>query len=236
MNIGPANVVRTFARQPWKRGLFYVSLVCGAAYLLIPFLGPDLARDYWPINTVIKGLAIATLVPLVWHGLPETDGKLLSVALAFSSLGDVFLALRNGNYFVWGLLSFLIAHLFFTALWWRNGPTPLRVTNSQKAILALVAVYVLVMMWWILPVPGQSVPVAAYMIVLTGMVMAAVLVRVNHFWIAAGAILFLISDSLIALSTFKHLLGGRSGGFLIWSTYYLAQYLMTFGFVLTKGL
>jgi uncharacterized membrane protein YhhN len=47
----------------------------------------------------------------------------------------------------------------------------------------------------------------------------------------SGALLFLLSDTLIALSTFKHLVSGKLAGFLIWSTYYLAQYLMTFGFI-----
>lgn len=234
MNIAPVHVMRTIARQPWERVLFLASIVCGVAYLLTPFLSADLVGVYWPINTVVKGLAVSSLVPLAWHWLPGKDGKLLSAALAFSSLGDVFLALRNGNYFVYGLLAFLIAHLFFSAVWRRNWPAPLRVTNPQKVTLAIVAVYVLVMMWWILPVPGLSAAVAAYMMVLTAMVMAAVLVQVDHLWIGAGAILFLISDSLIALSTFKDVGNGRWAGFLIWSTYYLAQYLMTFGFVLAK--
>ena len=235
MNIGPAQVLRTIARRPWERLLFLTSLVCGVGCLLTPYLLDELLGGSWRIQTVIKGLAVSSLAPLVWHWLRGNDGKLLSVALAFSSLGDVLLALPGGKYFVFGLLSFLIAHLFFIAVWRRNWPTPLRVTNRQQATLVLLFLFVVVMMGWILPVPGQSVAVAAYMIVLTSMVMAAVLVRVDHCWIACGAILFLISDSLIALSTFKHLIGGHWAGFLIWSTYYLAQYLMTFGFVMTRA-
>jgi uncharacterized membrane protein YhhN len=201
--------------------------------LLAPYLWPYLGEEYWPIQTVIKGLAVSTLVPLAWHWLKGADGALLSVALAFSSLGDVFLALP-GNFFVHGLLSFLIAHLFFITLWRRNWSNPFHIAKSQKGVLAILFVFVLVMVGWILPVPGLSAAVAAYMLVLTAMVMAAVLVGANTFWIGAGAILFLISDSLLALSTFKHVIEGRLAGFLIWSTYYLAQYLMTFGFVLSK--
>ena len=106
--------------------------------------------------------------------------------------------------------------------------------GESWTVLVLVALYLLVMLWWMLPVPGLSVPVAIYMLVLTAMVMAATMVNATHPWIAIGAILFLLSDSLIALSTFKQVVGGRLAGFLIWSTYYLAQYLMTFGFMLTK--
>jgi uncharacterized membrane protein YhhN len=236
MDIGPIQVMRKFARRPWERGLVLVSLLCGVGYLLTPYVLPGLERGYWPTGAIIKGLAVSSLAPLVWCWIRGLDGKLMSVALAFSSLGDVFLALRNGNYFVHGLLSFLVAHLFFIAVWVRNWPVPLHVSKRQKITLAIVVVYVLSMMAWILPVPGMSVPVSAYMIVLTAMALSAVLVRVNPLWIGGGAILFLISDSLIALSSFKHVLGGRSAGLLIWSTYYLAQYLMTFGFVAAKRL
>jgi uncharacterized membrane protein YhhN len=212
--------------------LFFTSVSCGVAYLLAPILFPDLMAVCWPTNVVIKGLAVSTLALLVWRVLDTADGQLLSRALAFSCLGDIFLALPGESTFAFGLLAFLIAHLFFIALWWRNWPKPLRVTNAQKAIMIILVVYVLAMMAWILPVPGQSVAVAAYMIVLTAMVMAAVLAKADHCWIGTGAVLFLISDSLIALSTFKHIVEGRLAGFLIWSTYYLAQYLMTFGYVL----
>jgi uncharacterized membrane protein YhhN len=234
MKIDPANVMRTFARQTWERALVVVSVGCAVAYLLEPILLPNLEVGFWLILAVIKGLAVASLALLVWHWLKGKDGTLLTVALALSSLGDVFLALPYGDAFVYGLLSFLIAHLFFLALWRRNWPTPLRLTNPQRVTMVILAVYVLGMMAWILPVPGLSLAVAAYMIVLTVMVMAAVLVRVNPVWIGGGAILFLISDSLIALGRFKQVGGEPWTGFLIWSTYYLAQYLMTFGFVLGK--
>lgn len=231
MNISPTIVTGTLARQPWERMLFFTSLVCGVAYLLAPFLTPELIATYWPINVLIKALAVLMLAVLVRHWVKGADGLLLTLALGLSSLGDIFLALPGDSNFAYGLLSFLIAHLFFITLWRRFWPKPLFITNKQKVILSLLLVYVLAMMAWILPVPDLSAAVAAYMSVLTAMVMAAVLVQVDHPWIGAGAILFLISDSLIALSTFKHVIGGRTAGFLIWLTYYLAQYLMTLGFV-----
>lgn len=234
MNVGPASVWEWGARQAWARVLFLGSIICGVSYLLAPFLLAEQIRTYWPLNAVVKGLAVSPLALLVWQGLQGKDGKLLSVALVFSSLGDIFLALRNGNYFVFGLLSFLVAHLFFIALWRRNWPAPLRISSLQKSVLTALTLFLLVMLWWMLPVPGLSVPVALYMLVLTTMVMAATLVDTTHPWIAIGAVLFLLSDSLIALSTFKQVVGGRLAGLLIWSTYYLAQYLMTFGFMLTK--
>lgn len=231
MNISPVKIWQWRALQSWERALFVVSVTCGVSYLLAPFLFAAQIRAYWPVNAVIKGLAVATLAGLAWRLLQGTDGKLLSVALVLSSLGDIFLAIRSGNYFVFGLLSFLVAHLVFIALWRRHWPQPLRVQRGQQGLIAALLLFLVAMLWWMLPIPGLSLPVAVYMCVLTTMVVTAALADFASQWVVVGAILFLLSDTLIALSTFKDVIGGRSAGVLIWSTYYLAQYLMTFGFL-----
>lgn len=231
MNISPPNVWQWRETTLFERALLAVSIFCGVSYLLTPFLFAEFARSYWPVNTLIKGLAVLPLALIAWRLLQDMDGKVLGIALLISSLGDVYLSLRNGNYFVFGLLAFLVAHLFFIALWKRNWPRPLRVSNQQRSLLTILLFYLIVMLWWMLPVPSLSVPVAVYMCVLTTMVLAATLTASKSFWIVTGAILFLLSDSIIALSTFKQVVGGRLAGFLIWSTYYLAQYFMTFGFL-----
>ena len=229
MNISPTNIWQWRAMKSLESALLVVSMVCGVSYLLAPFFLAEQLRPFWPVNTIIKGLAVSPLAVIAWRLLKGTSGKLLGLALVFSSLGDIFLAWRNGNYFVFGLLSFLVAHLFFIALWVRNWRRPLRVNNNQKLLLAALLLFLLTMLWWMLPVPGLSIPVAVYMCVLTTMVMTSVLVEGRSNWIVSGAILFLLSDTLIALSTFKQVVGGWQAGLLIWSTYYLAQYLMTFG-------
>lgn len=88
------------------------------------------------------------------------------------------------------------------------------------------------MMWWMLPVPGgQTVPVTIYFCGLMMMVSAATLADFSSKKVIIGAVLFLISDALIGLSRFKQVMDGLTPGFLIWSTYYLAQYLIAFGFI-----
>jgi uncharacterized membrane protein YhhN len=231
MNISPLQVWQWRGVGVTERALLTVSIICGVSYLLAPFFLAAQVREYWPVNAAIKGCAIASLAVLVWRMLKERDGQLLSLALTFSSLGDIFLALRTRNYFVFGLLSFLVAHLVFTALWIRNWALPVRASRKQKLLIGALLIFLGIMLWWLLPVPGLSFPVAIYMCVLTIMVMSAVLIKSNGDWIIIGAILFLFSDTIIALSTFKQVVGGKLAGFLIWSTYYLAQYLMTFGFL-----
>ncbi len=208
-----------------------VSLGCGVSYLLAPFLYAEQLKTYWPLNAAIKGLAVSSLAAIAFGLVRGRSRMLLSLALLFSSLGDIFLALRNGNYFVFGLLSFLVAHLFFITLWIRHWDTPLQTNGKQKLLVVTLILFMLAMLWWILPIPGLSIPVAIYMCVLTTMVITAALADFKSNWVVMGAILFLLSDSIIALSTFKNVVGGKLAGFLIWSTYYLAQYFIAFGFI-----
>ena len=231
MSINPVSIWRWREMKSLERALFVVSLICGVSYLLAPFLLREQMRTYWPVGALVKGLAVSSLAVMAFRLLRGRNARLLGAALIFSSLGDVFLALRNGNYFVFGLLSFLVAHLFFIALWTRHWTKPLRPNGQQKTLVAVLLAFLLVMLWWMLPIPGLSLPVAVYMCVLVTMVVTATLADFKTWSVVIGTSLFLISDTLIALSTFKDVIGGRLAGFLIWSTYYLAQYLMTFGFL-----
>ena len=235
-----ANAVKTQPHQlhllllPADRVLWFISMVCGVSYLLAPFLCAEQIKTYWSLNATIKGLAVSALAVMAFRLVRGRGRTLLSVALLFSSLGDIFLALRNGNYFVFGLLSFLVAHLFFIALWIRHWDTPMQTNGKQKLLVVALLVFLAAMLWWMLPLPGLSIPVAIYMCVLTTMVITAALADFKSNWVVTGAILFLLSDSLIALSTFKDVIGGRLAGFLIWSTYYLAQYFIAVGVIAEK--
>ena len=58
---------------------------------------------------------------------PDTGNSLL-----FSSLGDVFLGLDAEKLFVFGLSSFLLAHLLYMVLFIRNRRKPLTSSTGQK--------------------------------------------------------------------------------------------------------
>src|ERR1039457_4679552 len=65
------------------------------------------------------------------------------------------------------------------------------------------------------------------------MVISAILARFENPWVAVGAILFLISDSLLAVNKFKTPVPYRD--FLVWSTYYAGQYGIAVGFLATNS-
>ena len=231
MSLSPLAVWQWRELKTLDRALLLLSIFCGVSYLLAPFLVAQQIHSDWIINVIIKGLAVSPLAIIAFRLLPNREGKLLGSALIFSSVGDIFLALRNGDYFAFGLLSFLVAHLFFITLWLRNWSKPMQTNTAQKLLLTVLIAFLVVMLWWLLPVPNDlSIPVTIYMCVLTTMVITAALANFKTAWIISGASLFMLSDSLIALSTFKNVVGGTLAGFLIWSTYYLAEYFIALGF------
>jgi uncharacterized membrane protein YhhN len=71
-----------------------------------------------------------------------------------------------------------------------------------------------------------------YVCVITVMVVASILAGFSRPWVCSCAILFLISDSLIAASKFKTPVPMR--GYLVWATYYLGQYGIAVGFLREK--
>jgi uncharacterized membrane protein YhhN len=151
---------------------------------------------------------------------------LLLAALAASMAGDVFLMLPGG-YFIPGLASFLVAHLFYIALFRQGVPW----FPSRVALAAGLAVGAAMYAWvWTgLNDPVLKVAVAAYVSVISLMVAQAIGRATVHrsatsTAVALGACIFMLSDSLIAINRFVQPLPLVS----LWvlTTYYVAQLLM----------
>ena len=70
-------------------------------------------------------------------------------------------------------------------------------------------------------------PVVVYLLVIVAMGVMAALGGVNHWFVVVGACLFIASDSIIAVNRFVASVPNAS--FLIMSTYYPAQLLITAG-------
>lgn len=212
-------------RLHWSdRLLLYVSI--GAAFF---FLTTRQLEPYFG-SVVIKALGVSPLAIFVLRNLTDRDGLLLATGLAFSVLGDVFLAIDPQNLFVFGLGAFLVGHLFYVALFARNFPFPMRVSRGKKMAVAGLGLYGVVMVAWLWPDMGDlRAPVAFYISVILAMGVCAVLAEFARRWIVIGALLFIFSDSVIAVEKFK--LDFAASDYLIWATYYLGQYLIAMGFV-----
>ena len=160
---------------------------------------------------------------------------MLGAALALSTLGDVLLDLDPVRLFVFGLGSFLVAHLVYISVFIRNRRRTVPFGAPRLLLAGLVLLYSIAVSVWLLPsLGGLIVPVTIYMCTITAMVISAILARFENPWVAVGAILFLISDSLLAVNKFKTPVPYRD--FLVWSTYYAGQYGIAVGFLAAKWL
>ena len=151
-------------------------------------------------------------------------------ALVFSWAGDVFLI--SSDWFMAGLVSFLIAHIFYIVAYQKTGAA----TGQLKAVdIVKFVIYGAALIWFIYPGLGDLlVPVLIYALVLLGMGVWAHKRRgatstASFKLVALGAILFAISDGLIAVNKFAYPIPAER--ILIMSIYISAQYLIVQGLI-----
>jgi uncharacterized membrane protein YhhN len=149
---------------------------------------------------------------------------LILLGLLASLAGDVFLMLPDPAKFLYGLVSFLIAHLFYiTAFTVEGGKAPI-------GYIVPFALYGAVMLRALWPYLGSMKrPVMVYV----GVILIMAWQAANR-WIDArldgsllsmvGAYLFVMSDSVLAVERFRG--SWRSASFWVLSTYFVAQWLI----------
>jgi len=112
----------------------------------------------------------------------------------------------------------------------RSWPRPLRPTGRQLIVTALLLIYSVLVTRWLAPGLGQlTVPATIYAGAITAMAVTTIFAGFSRPFVCIGAILFMISDSLIAAARFKT--GWAPASYLIWPTYYLGQYRIAIGFL-----
>lgn len=126
-------------------------------------------------------------------------GKAILVALFFSWWGDLFLAIKG--MFLFGLVAFLLGHIFFAVAFLVHG------VNTKWVLYAAPALAVVVggVLMWLGNSPGDMLyPVYAYIVVITSMVALSFGARGQgaSWWVVAGAVLFFVSDIFVARGRF----------------------------------
>jgi uncharacterized membrane protein YhhN len=150
------------------------------------------------------------------------------IALIFSWAGDILLI--KSDLFIFALLSFLLAHIFYIIAYHNTGA-------AQGKIKALdIIKFVLfgsVLIWVIYPGLGDMlIPVLVYALVLLGMGIWAHKRRsatndTSFLLVAAGASLFVIADGLIAVNRFAFEIPAER--LVVMTLYITAQYLIVEG-------
>ncbi len=201
-----------------------------AALLYLPVQG----REPSARRSAVKTASTALLALLAWM---QGGPLLLVVALALSSAGDFFLSRDGEKPFLLGLTSFLLAHIAYVPLFLSvGGGLDILIAEPWRMALSLVTIAgAILLLRRLLPAAGAQmrVPVAVYTAAILAMMLAAATVPSPV--ILVGAALFVLSDSLLAISRFLMPEGSprqRPTGAAVWIFYYLAQAAITLGFLL----
>jgi uncharacterized membrane protein YhhN len=203
--------------------LRWLSLLSGFAYL---------ATQSWQPYTgsvIVKGLSVGPLALMAFLARAPLPGA----ALALSTLGDILLDFDPERLFVFGLGAFLVAHLIYVSAFVSNRRRPMLFGVTMLGGMLVLLYSACVSMWLLPSLGGLTIPVAIYMCAITAMVLSAIVSQFSTPWVAVGAILFLISDSLLAVNKFKTPVPYRD--FLVWSTYYVGQYAIATGFLSVRS-
>jgi uncharacterized membrane protein YhhN len=191
----------------------HVCLIAAIAFAVADWVA--VARRWQLLEYVAKPAALGCL--LLYAALGAHTSWYLIAALALSLLGDVYLMLPD-RLFPAGLAAFLLAHLAYVADF--DATMLARATWFVLVVIASVPLAMRI----IRGVPNMPLRagVAVYMAVISLMVASAI--ASGHLVAAAGALLFFLSDSLIAVNRF--VLPFASAPLAIIVSYHAAQLLL----------
>lgn len=161
---------------------------------------------------------------------------LLLTALLFSLAGDIFLLFdtTTPNLFIFGLISFLIAHVFFILLFLQIKKANQPSRKIYWWVIALIGCYTIFLYSLLSPfLDNLKIPVLLYASVLSIMFLTCVhafsISQIAGRFCIAGAGLFVISDSLLAINKFYHPFA--VAGLIIMFTYSFAQLFIVTGII-----
>jgi alkenylglycerophosphocholine hydrolase len=175
----------------------------------------------------LKALPVLCLAALAALYIPGTVGLLLCIGFVLSAGGDISLSFKTELNFLVGLSFFLLAHIAYTVAFAQAQPF----VYDKWWVAALIVVFAVTMAVLLFPKLGaMRLPVLGYLFVILCMGVLATLHPGPQAWLLiAGASLFMLSDSLIAVN--KFLAPFPNAHHYIMVTYYAGQYLICRSFL-----
>ncbi|MEO7982700.1 MAG: lysoplasmalogenase [Bacteroidota bacterium] len=155
------------------------------------------------------------------------SGKWIVFGLFFSWAGDVLLMFvtKNEAFFLLGLASFLLAHIFYI-LFFQRVIKQEKIKIKPLLVVIVVTYYAALIIWLYPNLLDMKVPVLVYGLVISTMFLLAMHMlfigdKVAGKWMMAGALLFVLSDSTLAINKFYQPF--EAAGIIIMLTYGFAQ-------------
>ncbi len=196
-----------------KKIFYVIYLVSAIVFIIAQF------NENYLLTTITKPIPVLLLVILV----PKVSqyNWLIATGLLFSVIGDIML-MKTVSLFLLGLVSFLIAHLFYIAAFLKR-----RKTLSIVSSLPFFAYGVLFFLFLRSSLGEKIIPVTFYILIITVMLWRSFVQRNNNpvaKWAFIGALFFLASDSMIAIYAFVEPF--FLDHFFAIATYWIAQFLI----------
>jgi uncharacterized membrane protein YhhN len=203
-------------------------------YLFVGIVLADLiavSMDSKPLEYLFKP---AIMLALGIYFFQQTKGisekkqrNRLLLGAFFSFLGDVLLMFSGG--FIFGLAAFLTAHIFYISAFYLDNSGFIFKKNDRIVPATGIIAYTVVFLYFVLPKieNGLILPVGIYGLTIMTMLLMALnrwknVGSITFGWVLFGAIIFVVSDSILAINRFVQPLPWS--GFLIMTSYSAGQF------------
>lgn len=184
----------------------------------------------------LKGRFVLKLLPsvillLFVLKLKGADKIYMIAALVFCASGDIFLDVSRENLFLGGLISFALAHLVYFIYFLKSYTKP---DFKKSLVLILLFIYGLILGWYLKAAPEKlQIPVWIYLGIIILMAMAAVTAHNVHYFLYIGVIVFILSDTVLAINKFIVSFGFATP--LNITLYFISQYCIVMGIVKVRA-
>lgn len=177
--------------------------------------------------------SLGFIVAAIGFGALESRyGNIILLGLILGAIGDVCLLGRAKQYFIAGLVSFLLGHVAYVVAF---ASLPLSATHALAAAVVMAVVMFFVGRWVFPHAPEMRVPIGIYMLVIALMCVAAIGAGAAGapWMIPVGAVMFTASDIAVVRDRFV------TKGFVnrAWGLplYYAAQLLIAWSIAVVEG-
>lgn len=205
-------------------------------YLVVAVYLSAMALNQHLIQLAFKPLIVGSLLFCFLMMTKEAKSALKArviAALLFCMAGDIFLMFNRNDelFFILGLACFLMGHVFYIAVF--SAIVKRKRLPAKPIWMILVTAYVIGLLYLLLPEAGAlALPVVSYSIVIGSMLVLALHLlplKRKGLSTAAGAALFVISDSVIAINKLYQAI--PHDRWIVMITYIAAQFLIVRGII-----
>jgi len=191
-------------------------------------------KDRSVVRAVSKPFASAGFIvaALGFGALESRYGRVVLAGLVLGAIGDVCLLRTSKQFFMAGLVSFLLGHVAYVIAF---GALPLSPAPALLAAAAMAAFMFFIGRWVFPHAPDMRVPIGVYMLVIAVMCVVAVGAGAAGapWMIPVGAVMFTVSDVAVVRDRFiAKGLGNRLWGLPL---YYAAQLVIAWSIAAARG-